>query len=74
MYKIVNRTNSPYDLQGAAGSVRVPAHGEVIGDFAPEYLDILRPSGMFEIEGVESDQAKPRRGRSRKVDADHIQE
>lgn len=63
MAKILNRTNSPFDLQGLNGPVRLPAFGEVEAEFSPDYLDILRAGGNVEVEESEP---KPRRGRPRK--------
>ena len=50
MYKIKNLTNSPYDLQCADGPVRLPAFGEIEGDFCDDYLDLLRASGAVSVE------------------------
>lgn len=49
MHKIKNLTNSPFDLQAVEGKVRLPAFGEVEGEFSDEYLDILRASGAVEV-------------------------
>lgn len=54
MHKIINRTNSPYDLQGIDGSVRLPAQAEVVAKFAPEYIDILRAGGMVGVEEADA--------------------
>lgn len=53
MIKITNLTNSPYDLQGASGLVRVPAFGSVESEFLGEYLELLRLSGAVRVETVE---------------------
>lgn len=50
MHKIINRTASPFDLQGVDGNVLLPANGEVVAEFAPEYLEILRACGTVLIE------------------------
>lgn len=57
MKKITNLTNSPYDLQGVGGPVRLPAFGSVEGEFSGEYLDLLAASQAVRIEDVP---AKPR--------------
>lgn len=68
MTKITNRTHSPFDLQGLSGAVRLPAFGEIEGEFDPEYLEILRAGGNVLIEESESE-TKPKRGRPRKQEA-----
>lgn len=59
MKKITNLANSPYDLQGADGPVRLPAFGSVEGEFSSEYLDILKAGGVVHIEEI-AEKAKPR--------------
>lgn len=54
MQKIKNLTNSPYDLQSVKGPVRLPAFGEVEGEFSGEYLDLLRASGAVSMEANEA--------------------
>lgn len=49
MHKIRNKTNSPFDLQGASGKVLLPAFGEVEAEFAPEYLDMLRKARTVDV-------------------------
>jgi hypothetical protein len=49
MHKIVNRTNSPFDLQAASGKVRLAAFGEIEADFEPEYLAMLRRARTVEV-------------------------
>lgn len=66
MTRIINRTNSPFDLQGVHGSIRLPANGEVEAEFSPDYLDILRAGGNVEVE---ESAPKPKRGRPRKQEA-----
>ncbi len=65
MKKITNLTNSPFDLQGINGSVRLPAFGSVEGEFSGEYLDLLGASQAVRIEDVPAkpDEAKPKRTR-----------
>lgn len=53
MQKIINLTNSPYDLQGKNGTVRLPAFGEVVGEFTGEYLEILHSSGAVSVSAVD---------------------
>ena len=50
MKKITNLTNSPYDLQGVDGPVRLPAFDSVEGEFAGEYLDLLAASMAVRVE------------------------
>ncbi|ARP53669.1 hypothetical protein ALFP_1782 [Alcaligenes faecalis] len=50
MKKITNLTNSPYDLQGVGGRVRLPAFGSVDGEFSGEYLDLLAASMAVRVE------------------------
>lgn len=57
MKKITNLTNSPFDLQGINGSVRLPSFGSVEGEFSGEYLDLLAASQAVRIEDAP---AKPR--------------
>lgn len=52
MKKITNLTNSPYDLQGVDGPVRLPAFGSVEGEFAGEYLDLLAASMAVRIDAA----------------------
>ncbi|MFD4120914.1 hypothetical protein ACFWQD_06340 [Alcaligenes faecalis] len=65
MKKITNLTNSPFDLQGINGSVRLPAFGSVEGEFPGEYLDLLAASQAVRIEDVlaKPDETKPKRTR-----------
>lgn len=49
MVKVKNLTNSPYDLQGRDGPVRIPAFGEAEGEFTDDYLHILEASGSVVI-------------------------
>lgn len=58
MQRIKNLTNSPFDLQGMAGPVRLPAFGSIEGDFSGEYLDLLRASGAVTVEEAETGAAK----------------
>lgn len=54
MKKITNLTNSPFDLQGVDGPIRLPAFGSVEGEFSGEYLGLLEASMAVCVEGVES--------------------
>lgn len=54
MQKITNLTNSPFELQSAEGMVRLPAFGSIEGDFAGEYLDVLRASGAVSVGHADS--------------------
>jgi len=48
--RVKNLTNSPYDLPlMGGGSVRLPAFGEVEGEFAPDYVALLRSSAAVEL-------------------------
>lgn len=49
MHKIINKTNSPFDLQAAGGKVLLPAFGEVEADFASDYLAMLRKARTVEV-------------------------
>ncbi len=49
MVKVINLTNSPYDLQGVDGAIRIPAMGEVEGEFQDEYLALLEASMAVKI-------------------------
>lgn len=49
MVKVRNLTNSPFDLHGAEGMVRLPAFGEVEGEFTDDYLGILESSMAVEV-------------------------
>lgn len=54
MKKITNLTNSPYDLQGVDGPVRLPAFGSVEGEFSGEYLDLLEASRAVSVEDADA--------------------
>lgn len=54
MKKITNLTNSPYDLQGVDGPVRLPAFGSVEGEFSGEYLDLLAASMAVRVEDADA--------------------
>jgi hypothetical protein len=54
MKKITNLTNSPYDLQGVDGPVRLPAFDSVEGEFSGEYLDLLAASMAVRVEDAEA--------------------
>lgn len=49
MTRVRNLTHSPYDLPSLSGPVRLPAFGEVTGEFSGDYLDILAASLAVEI-------------------------
>lgn len=57
MRTITNLTNSPYDLESAEGPVRLPAFGEVTGEFSGEYLELLEASMAVRVEP----EAKPKK-------------
>lgn len=54
MHEITNLTNSPYDLEGMKGSIRLPAMGKAEGEFTPENLAALEAIGIFKVQKVES--------------------
>jgi hypothetical protein len=54
MHEIKNLTNSPYDLETANGSVRLPAMGSIKEEFSPGYLEALKSAGMFVVTEVVS--------------------
>ena len=54
---IKNLTASPYDLPSINGPVRLPAFGQVEGEFTGEYLELLRASLAVEVIAA----AKPHR-------------
>ncbi|WP_047219130.1 hypothetical protein [Delftia lacustris] len=59
MKKITNLTNSPYDLQGVDGPVRLPAFGSVEGEFSGEYLGLLAASMAVRVEDAEAPASAP---------------
>ena len=59
MKKITNLTNSPYDLQGVDGPVRLPAFDSVEGEFSGEYLDLLAASMAVRVEDAEAPAPEP---------------
>ena len=59
MKKITNLTNSPYDLQGVDGPVRLPAFGSVEGEFSGEYLELLAASMAVRVEDAEAPEPEP---------------
>lgn len=59
MKKITNLTNSPYDLQGVDGPVRLPAFDSVEGEFSGEYLDLLVASMAVRVEDAEAPAPAP---------------
>ncbi len=56
MHKIINKTNSPFDLVSKSGPIRLPPMGEVSGEFDPGYLACLEASLAVEVV---SGHAKP---------------
>lgn len=59
MKKITNLTNSPYDLQGVDGPVRLPAFDSVEGEFSGEYLELLEASMAVRVEDAEAPAPAP---------------
>ncbi|ABX36725.1 hypothetical protein Daci_4094 [Delftia acidovorans SPH-1] len=55
MKKITNLTNSPFDLQGVDGLVRLPAFDSVKGEFSGEYLDLLEASMAVSVEDTDAE-------------------
>ena len=49
MITVKNLTNSPYDLQTVSGLVRLPAFGEVSGEFAGDYVQLLEASMAVKV-------------------------
>lgn len=49
MITVKNLTNSPFDLQSPKGTVRLPAFGQVSGEFNGEYLQLLKASLAVEV-------------------------
>lgn len=49
MAAVKNLTNSPYDLQTTNGFVRLPAFGEVEGEFMGDYLQLLEASMAVKV-------------------------
>lgn len=50
MHEIINRTNSPFDLQAVNGKVVLPAFGEVKAEFDADYLDLLRAARTVDVK------------------------
>lgn len=46
---VKNLTNSPFDLPTPSGFIRLPAFGEVSGEFSGDYLQVLRHSMAVEV-------------------------
>lgn len=59
MKKITNLTNSPFDLQGVDGPVRLPAFDSVEGEFSGEYLELLAASMAVRVEDAEAPAPAP---------------
>lgn len=49
MVTVKNLTNSPFDLTTTKGFVRLPAFGEVSGDFTGDYLQLLEASMAVKV-------------------------
>ena len=49
MVTVKNLTNSPYDLPSTKGMIRLPAFGEVSGDFSGDYLQLLEASMTVKV-------------------------
>ncbi|MEC9067817.1 MAG: hypothetical protein VX569_11120 [Pseudomonadota bacterium] len=62
MHKITNLTNSPQDLEGTEGTVRLPAMGSVTAEFTPAYIEALRGAGLYEVEEVDAEARARDRG------------
>lgn len=50
--RIVNPTNSPFDLNGVGGLVRLPAFGEVTNDFDERELEAIRHWSVVEVHDL----------------------
>ncbi len=59
MKTITNLTNSPFDLQGTKGVVRLPAFGSVDGEFSGEYLGLLEASMAVRVEDAAPAEPEP---------------
>lgn len=57
MITVKNLTNSPYDLQTTKGLVRLPAFGEVSGEFTGDYLQLLEASMAVKVLNASSKSA-----------------
>jgi len=49
MHKVKNLTNSPYDLEDVDSFVRLPAMGEVTGQFSDVQIEAMKGYGLFQI-------------------------
>lgn len=58
MVTVKNLTNSPYDLMGKGGTVRLPAFGEVSGEFTCDYLQLLEASMAVKVIETPNDAAE----------------
>lgn len=73
MHKVTNLTNCPFDLQGADGSVRLPAFGSIAARFSPEYIELLKAGLAVKVELAENASEQPPKrgpGRPRKTELD----
>jgi hypothetical protein len=66
MTTIRNLINGPFDLVSLNGPLRLPANGEVTGEFAPDYLALLKAARGVEVIEDEQKRAPRPRGRPRK--------
>ena len=65
MVTVKNLTNSPYDLPTVDGFVRLPAFGEVDGDFTDDYVHLLESSMAVKIMKAE-EKSSPKRNNAAK--------
>lgn len=74
MITVKNLTNSPYDLPSAKGNIRLPAFGEVSGEFSGEYLQLLKASRAVEVvaEPVDHDDGGKKGGSKAPAPADDL--
>lgn len=68
MITVKNLTNSPFDLHSPTGTVRLPAFGQVSGEFTGEYLQLLKASLAVEVIEKTEDNA----GELAKLRADYL--
>lgn len=61
MVTVKNLTNSPYDLPTVDGFVRLPAFGEVDGDFTDDYVHLLEASMAVKIIHAEAKEQKAKK-------------
>ena len=56
MKKIINLTNSPFDLASANGPVRIPAFGSVEAEFDDQYLQMLVAGNAVRVESSDEEE------------------